>query len=241
MLELQKCPQLRVLNMTNLTMKGCAIEAFCRVIRSNAFMVLEELYLNHCSFTQESLQHLACAMTDCPLQLLHTLSLEDNHLTAESMMTLSAMFQRSTLPSLRHLNLRKNKIGNKGIQPLNSNDEDGVLSQVEVLNLSENGISNDGAFILFDIIRRNQWSHLVDLNLEDNKITSVTAVQLRSLLEMDNKLEILRMSDMTRRRAAHPAEKDYELHFDQVDFIDFVVNDHLTSEGVLTPTALFVC
>ena len=237
-LEQHKCPQLRSFNLSNLAMKH-GIEAFCQAIRSNAFVVLEELYLDHCSLTHETLEHLARALMDQPLQFLHTLSLSHNHLNSQNMAVLVSCLQRSILPSLKTLVLCENKIGDAGIQELTNNYKEGVLSQVQVLDLSGNSIGNEGAFVIFDAIRHKQWSAIQDLNLENNKISSVTAAQLRSLLEMENPLEIVRLSDMTKTRSAQPEMKEMPISFQLIDFVATEV--YHESETVTTPTASPLC
>ena len=136
------------------------------------------------------------------------------------------------------MNISENKIGNEGIQSLCRKDLEEVCWQVQVLDLSENGIGNDGAFTIFDLIRHKQWKHLTDLNLEGNKITTVTAVQLRSLLEMENQLEILRLSDMTKQRL--PSIKQTNLEDMKLNLNELVQADltlMMEQECVSTPTA----
>ena len=178
---------------------------FATMIRSGTFAHLEELYLAECSLNLESIKHLCNAIVDTPLQLLHTLSLAQNRLNPSCICALCCILQKQQLPSLRELDLSSNKVGNDGVKQFADNDKDQVLTQVEVLNLSDNGISNEGAFVIFDSIRHRIWSNIRDLNLEKNKFSAVTAVQLRSLLEMDNDLDTIRLTDMTKRRATTPS------------------------------------
>ena len=178
---------------------------FATMIRSGTFAHLEELYLAECSLNLDSIKHLCNAIVDTPLQLLHTLSLAQNRLNPSCICALCCILQKQQLPSLRELDLSSNKVGNDGVKQFADNDKDQVLTQVEVLNLSDNGISNEGAFVIFDSIRHRIWSNIRDLNLEKNKFSAVTAVQLRSLLEMDNDLDTIRLTDMTKRRATTPS------------------------------------
>lgn len=219
-------------------MKGKAIEAITNAIRNGSFRMLQKLIVEQCSFTQDSLQHLTRAILDYPLQLLDTLSFAKNHMNSQCFSEIIPIFQKAILPSLTHLNLNENKIGNEGIQSLCRKDLEEVCWQVQVLDLSENGIGNDGAFTIFDLIRHKQWKHLTDLNLEGNKITTVTAVQLRSLLEMENQLEILRLSDMTKQRLPSIKQTKYEemkLNLSELVQADLTVM--MEQECVSTPTA----
>lgn len=244
MIEHSHCPQLRSLNLSSIPIKGPVVTALASAIRSNAFIVLEELVMDRCSLTKESLQHLVLSIMDCHLQLLQTLSLANNHLDSEAMRILVPVLQFSILPSLKHLNLSENKIGDEGIEVMNDKEEEAILNQVETLDLSDNGIGNEGAFILFDMIRHKQWKELRDLNLDKNKFTSVTAVQLRSLLEMDNQLEVLRLSDMTKRRVGvvpQPPPKEAEYEFSLNDLVAEDIVHEVSEKTCTTPTACCVC
>lgn len=199
------CPQLQCINLSGIAMNSDVSATFATMIRSGTFAHLEELHLAECSLNLDSIKHLCNAIVDMPLQLLHTLSLAQNRLNPACICALCCILQKQQLPSLRELDLSSNKVGNEGVKQFADNDKDQVLTQVEVLNLSDNGISNEGAFVIFDSIRHRIWSNIRDLNLEKNKFSAVTAVQLRSLLEMDNDLDTIRLTDMTKRRAATPS------------------------------------
>lgn len=204
-IEMNHCPQLQCINLSGIAMNSDVSTTFATMIRSGTFAYLEELYLAECSLNLDSIKHLCNAIADTPLQLLHTLSLAQNRLNSSCICALCCILQKQKLPSLRELDLSSNKIGNDGVKQFADNNKDQVLTQVEILNLSDNGISNEGAFVIFDSVRHRIWSNLHDLNLEKNKFSAVTAVQLRSLLEMDNDLDTIRLTDMTKRRAATPS------------------------------------
>ena len=231
-------PQLCSLNLSGIPMKGKAIESIASAIRNGSLRMIQKLIVEQCSFTQDSLQHLTRAILDYPLQLLDSLSLAKNHMNSQCFSELTPIFQKAILPSLTYLNINENKIGNEGIQSLCRKDLEEVCWQVQVLDISENGIGNDGAFTIFDLIRHKQWKHLTDLNLEGNKISTVTAVQLRSLLEMENQLEILRLSDMTKQRLPSIKQTNYEdtrLNLSELAIADLTTLKE--QECVSTPTA----
>lgn len=203
-LETGNCPQLRSLNVSGITFKPQSAISMATTIRSNAFKYLEELHMDDCSLSTECVEHICRSISDCPLQLLRHLSLSKNRLNQRSLQVLCNILQKDTLPSLTYLDLSCNKISDEGIQELNNRYKDDVLTQVETLDLSDNCISNEGAFVIFDNIRHHQWRSLHDLNLQRNKFTAVTGVQLRSLLEMDNELDTIHLTDLTKRRANVP-------------------------------------
>lgn len=215
-IEMNHCPQLQCINLSGIAISSDVSATFATMIRSGTFAHLEELYLAKCSLNLDSIKHLCNAIADTPLQLLHTLSLAHNRLNSSCICALCCILQKQQLPSLKELDLSSNKIGNDGVKQFANSDKDQVLTQVEVLNLSDNGISNEGAFVIFDSIRHRIWSNIRDLNLEKNMFSAVTAVQLRSLLEMDNDLDTIRLTDMTKRRATTPSYRH-------------TVNDHSTA------------
>ena len=203
-LETGVCPQLHSLNVSGITFKPQSAISMATTIRANAFKYLEELKMDDCALSTECVEHICRAISDSPLQLLHHLSLAKNRLNQRSLQILCNILQKDTLPSLVYLDLSCNKISDEGIQELNNRYKDDVLTQVETLDLSDNCISNEGAFVIFDNIRHHQWKSLHDLNLQRNKFTAVTGVQLRSLLEMDNELDTIHLTDLTKRRANVP-------------------------------------
>lgn len=203
-LESGNCPQLRCLNVSGITFKTPVAVSMATTIRSGAMKGMEELDMDDCSLSTECIEHMCRAISDCPLQVLKRLSLAKNRLSQQSLQILCHIFQKDTLPSLTYLNLSCNKINDEGVQELNNRYRDDVLTQVETLDLSENCIGNEGAFVIFDNIRHRQWKCLHDLNLQRNKFTAVTGVQLRSLLEMDNELDTIHLTDMTKRRSSVP-------------------------------------
>ena len=240
--EMGHCPQLHCLNMSGISLKNDVSTTFATMIRSDAFKFLEELYLADCSLSLECIEHICRAIVDMPLQQLHTLSLAHNRLNAACVHVLCSVLQKEQLPSLKELDLGHNKLGDEGVKEFCDNNKDEVMAQVEVLNLCDNGIGNEGAFIIFDNVRHRDWSKLRDLNLERNKFTTVTAVQLRSLLEMDNDLDTIRLTDMTKRRATVPNYRRQANKPSEMQGVDMQsVPTTVLTESVLTPTAYRVC
>lgn len=209
-MEMGKMPHLRYLNLSGISLKNKPSIYLASCIRSNAFKYLEALYLEQCELNIAALEHISCAIVDCPLQMLRKLSVAHNNLNTQALQLLSLVFQKPTLPSLDYLNLSFNHINDDGINELNNRYEDSVLTQVQTLDLSDNHIGNNGAFTIFDNIRHRQWSSLQELNLQKNKYTAVTGVQLRSLLEMDNQLETIHLTDTTKRRLTIPLYRHAE-------------------------------
>lgn len=165
-LESGCCPQLRCLDLSGLPLKAPCSISFASAIRAGAFKYLEELRLCDCRLNVESLEHIARAVVDAPLQMLKTLCLARNRFKQQSIQVLATVLQRSCLPSLTCLDLSCNRMNDASVQELNNQYEDDVLAQVEVLDLSDNQIGNEGAFMIFDNVRHRQWASLRDLNLE---------------------------------------------------------------------------
>ena len=160
------CPKLHCLDLSGLPLKAPCSISFASLIRSGTFKGLEELRLNDCCLNVESLEHIARAVMDSPLQMLKTLCLAQNRFKQQSIQLLAAVLQRSCLPSLACLDLSCNCMNDTSLQELNNPYNDAVLEQVEVLDLSDNLIGNEGAFMIFDNVRHRQWASLRDLNLE---------------------------------------------------------------------------
>ena len=164
------CPQLRCLDLSGMTLKAPCSISFASVIRAGAFKYLEELRLRNCCLNVESLEHIARAVVDTPLQMLKTLCLSHNRFKQQSIQVLATVLQRSCLPSLTCLDLSCNRMNDASVQELNNQYDDDVLAQVEVLDLSDNQIGNEGAFVIFDNVRHRQWANLRDLNLERGRV-----------------------------------------------------------------------
>ena len=266
-LESGNCPQLRCLNVSGIAFKTSVAVSMATTIRSGAMKEMEELDMDDCSLSTECIEHMCRAISDCPLQVLKRLSLAKNRLSQQSLQILCHIFQKDTLPSLTYLNLSCNKINDESVQELNNRYRDDVLTQVETLDLSENCIGNEGAFVIFDNIRHRQWKCLHDLNLQRNKFTAVTGVQLRSLLEMDNELDTIHLTDMTKRRSnvplyrrqsrmdeTHRRSKENKHSEEKLDLEPFLEKDkqdveaaampaqeQVKTEAQLSPTACVFC
>ena len=160
------------------------------------------------------------------------------------MKELAFIFQRKVMPSLKHVDLSNNRIGNLGLHELNNTECEDVFSQIESLNLRNNSIGNEGAFVVFDCIRHRYWRNLQDLNMERNKFSPVTAVQLVSLLEMENQLQTLRIVEIKKKMEEQEEDshqektmKEWELAMKDFVVADLIPQKETVETIVTTPTA----
>lgn len=198
------------MNGLGLKMGEEGIIGLVRLIRGSCVPCLEDLVLQQCSLSEKELSHLSYCIQDGFCKELTQLNLSSNNIKRKGIIPLRQMVCKQYLPNLQILNLNNNKLGNDGIEELGNASDINCMTQIKKLYLCHNNITDEGASCIYLYIRNKQWKSVEHLFLDgsirmlflvvDNNFSKISVIHLRSLVEMNNKLNCIYLNEMTRHR-----------------------------------------